>query len=99
MPIYEYKCKECKSEFDFWFRTFAEVDEIIPMCPECKSIKVKRIYKTPCEHHLKGSGFHKTDYTKTGRKSSEVKSAATKPVTPTGVQKNRQKRREKKNAK
>jgi putative FmdB family regulatory protein len=39
MPIYEYKCKECKKEFEKL--VFAGDDKQIT-CPKCKSMKVAK---------------------------------------------------------
>ena len=39
MPIYEYICDECKKGFEQWERIFERKK---PVCPHCKSEKVKR---------------------------------------------------------
>jgi putative FmdB family regulatory protein len=38
MPIYEYKCENCKNEFEVF--TFLKDEE--PLCPSCGSKEVKK---------------------------------------------------------
>ncbi|MBN1828480.1 MAG: zinc ribbon domain-containing protein [Deltaproteobacteria bacterium] len=41
MPIFEFKCRECKENFEVLFRNR---DEKVPVvCPKCGSIKVERM--------------------------------------------------------
>lgn len=58
MPIYEYKCENCNSEF--------EVEQKITAapgadCPNCGGQKVRRLISSTA-FHLKGSGWYVTDY-------------------------------------
>jgi len=39
MPIYEYSCTSCKHEFE----DFLKVNDIDPLCPECKGKVQKKI--------------------------------------------------------
>lgn len=41
MPLYEYKCNDCRYKFTF-FKSLEERNENLS-CPKCKSEKVKRI--------------------------------------------------------
>jgi putative FmdB family regulatory protein len=41
MPIYEYRCGNCKRRVSIFFRTFSAVGE--PHCPNCDSIQLTRL--------------------------------------------------------
>jgi putative FmdB family regulatory protein len=41
MPIYEYRCADCKRRVSVFFRSFGEVSE--PVCPNCGSRKLGRL--------------------------------------------------------
>ena len=58
MPIYEYLCSACESEFEKEQRI---TDESISECPKCGSSEVKRLI-SQTSFQLKGSGWYKTDY-------------------------------------
>ena len=60
MPIYEYKCETCSHVFE----EFAGIngDHKQSICPKCGKPAYKKISKT--SFHLKGQGFHNTDYKK-----------------------------------
>ena len=59
MPTYEYKC-ECEHHFELVQRITAEAGAT---CPECGSEECRRQISGG-GFHLKGSGFHGTDYPK-----------------------------------
>ncbi|MBE9546243.1 MAG: zinc ribbon domain-containing protein [Proteobacteria bacterium] len=57
MPIYEYKCKKCNSEFDV-FQKITEPE--IKTCKFCNGPAKKLVSLST--FHLKGSGWYVTDY-------------------------------------
>jgi putative FmdB family regulatory protein len=91
MPIYEYKCKKCGSQFE----AFQGItDPEIKSCKFCKG-KVQKLVSLS-SFNLKGSGWYVTDYkgkkpsttakpknTETGE-SSETKAPAKTEVAKTG---------------
>ena len=52
MPIYEFRCLECKDIFEILF--IAEDDEKIIACPECKGENLQRVLSAT-NHAVKGS--------------------------------------------
>jgi putative FmdB family regulatory protein len=59
MPTYQYACNACGHEFEA-FQSFS--DASITECPECKG-EVRKVYSA-VGVVFKGSGFYKTDSTK-----------------------------------
>lgn len=45
MPLYEYNCHDCSSEFELLVRG----DEK-PRCPECDSLKLEKLLSVPAAH-------------------------------------------------
>ena len=80
MPVYEYACVSCGHRFE---QRRKVTDPPASRCPECRA-KVKRVYQ-PVGIIFKGSGFHVTDYGKTGDKpkaeQEKVPAAATESKT------------------
>jgi putative FmdB family regulatory protein len=68
MPTYQYRCTDCRHEFD-------ELQSIkeppLTKCPKCKKKKLNRLMGTGAGLIFKGSGFYITDY-----RSDSYKSAA-----------------------
>ncbi len=58
MPTYQYKCLECKTDFEFIQKM---VDPPLTECIHCAG-KVKRIISAGAGIIFKGSGFYCTDY-------------------------------------
>jgi putative FmdB family regulatory protein len=58
MPTYEYRCTECKHEFEKFQRMS---DEPVAECPECGSPAERRL-SGGAGLLFKGSGFYITDY-------------------------------------
>ena len=72
MPIYEYACEKCKSEFEVEQRI---TDDPVKSCPKCRSRKVKRLISRT-SFVLKGSGWYSDLYSSAGAKTkSESESA------------------------
>jgi putative FmdB family regulatory protein len=59
MPLYEYKCCECKHIFD----EIQGMKEPNPACPECKGKTERQMSST--SFRLKGGGWEKDGYQKT----------------------------------
>ncbi len=58
MPIYEYACEKCGSEFELERRI---TDAPVKICPSCKSRKIKRLISRT-SFVLKGGGWYSDLY-------------------------------------
>lgn len=65
MPTYEYRCDNCKHEFEK-FQSITSGP--IRKCPKCGKKKVKRLISSGAGMIFKGSGFYITDYRDQGYK-------------------------------
>jgi putative FmdB family regulatory protein len=74
MPIYEYVCEKCQSEFEVEQRI---KDDPIKTCPACRSRKVKRLI-SKTSFVLKGGGWYSDLY-------SSGKGKDDKPTDKTGA--------------
>lgn len=74
MPTYEYKCKECGNEFEY-FQSMKEEPLSVCLCE--KKGKVERLISMGSGIIFKGSGFYVTDYKKqsNGSNSSQNKNS------------------------
>lgn len=85
MPIYEYACEKCKSEFEVEQRI---TDDPVKSCPKCRSRKVKRLISRT-SFVLKGSGWYSDLYssasakTKSEGESAKESSSDAKPKSDT----------------
>ncbi len=59
MPTYDYECDACGHEFEL-FQSITEPNK--RKCPECKKLKLRRLFGTGAAVVFKGSGFYETDY-------------------------------------
>jgi putative FmdB family regulatory protein len=59
MPTYDYLCGNCEHEFEA-FQTMSASPK--RKCPECGTLKLKRLIGTGAGVIFKGSGFYETDY-------------------------------------
>ncbi len=71
MPIYEYACEKCESEFEAEQRI---TDDPIKSCPRCKSRKVKRLI-SKTSFVLKGGGWYSDLYSSSGAKDDKADKA------------------------
>ena len=89
MPTYDYECEACGHKFEL-FQSITE--GVKKKCPECKKLKLRRLFGTGAAIVFKGSGFYETDYRsesyKKGaaeaKKNTEKKSADDKKSTSKG---------------
>ena len=58
MPIYTYRCTNCKKQFEI---KQAYDDKEIEICPNCKKKKLKKIISLIGAIIFKGKGFYITD--------------------------------------
>jgi len=68
MPIYEYACEKCESEFEVEQRI---TDDPIKTCPRCKSKKIKRLISRT-SFVLKGGGWYSDLYSSSGAKDDKA---------------------------
>ena len=59
MPTYDYECDGCGHKFEL-FQSMK--DEPERKCPQCKKLKLRRLFGTGAAIMFKGSGFYQTDY-------------------------------------
>lgn len=59
MPTYEYKCLNCKKDFEF-FQGISE--EPLKLCPNCNTENLERLFSLGGGILFKGTGFYLTDY-------------------------------------
>jgi putative FmdB family regulatory protein len=59
MPTYDYECDNCGHKFEL-FQSIS--DPVQRKCPECKKLKLRRLFGTGAAIMFKGSGFYQTDY-------------------------------------
>ena len=59
MPTYDYECDACGHTFEL-FQAITE--GVKKKCPECKKLKLRRLFGTGAAVVFKGSGFYETDY-------------------------------------
>jgi len=43
MPIYEYRCADCKKKVSVFFRSFSAVDQEQPRCPICQGTQLTKM--------------------------------------------------------
>ncbi|MEE8437428.1 MAG: FmdB family zinc ribbon protein [Candidatus Neomarinimicrobiota bacterium] len=67
MPTYDYKCKECEHEFEY-FQSMS--DDLLNECPQCKG-EIRRLISGGTGLIFKGSGFYSTDYAPKKPKKTE----------------------------
>jgi putative FmdB family regulatory protein len=64
VPLYEYRCKSCKHQFEK-IQKFS--DDPVRVCPKC-GLEVEQLLCAPTVQ-FKGSGWYVTDYARKGSKS------------------------------
>ena len=67
MPIYEYACRGCESEFEVEQRI---TEDPVKTCPRCRSRKVKRLI-SQTSFVLKGGGWYADLYASNGSKGKK----------------------------
>ncbi len=75
MPTYEYECRKCGHEFEFFQNITAEP---LKKCPKCRG-PLRRKIGSGAGLIFKGSGFYITDYRSEGyRKAAQADSSTAK---------------------
>jgi putative FmdB family regulatory protein len=69
MPTYDYECDACGHTFEL-FQSIKEGAK--RKCPECKRLKLRRLFGTGAAIVFKGSGFYQTDYRSDSYKKAEA---------------------------
>ncbi len=73
MPTYDYECDACGHLFEL----FQGInDSHKRKCPECKKLKLRRLFGTGAAILFKGSGFYETDYRSDSYKSDAKKASS-----------------------
>lgn len=67
MPIYDYACEKCKSEFEVEQRI---TDDPLKTCPKCRSRKIKRLISRT-SFVLKGGGWYSDLYSSSSGKPAD----------------------------
>jgi len=88
MPIYEYACEKCESEFEVEQRI---TDGPIKSCPRCKSRKVKRLISRT-SFVLKGGGWYSDLYSSPGAKDGKADSGDDKAASKSADSKSESKK-------
>ena len=77
MPTYDYKCDGCGHEFELFQSMTASVKR---KCPECGTLKLKRLIGIGAAVLFKGGGFYETDYrTDSYKKGADAEKKAREP--------------------
>jgi putative FmdB family regulatory protein len=43
VPIYEYRCADCRRRVSIWWRTFGDAAQSEPICPRCGGVHLSRL--------------------------------------------------------
>lgn len=84
MPTYEYECRKCGHEFEFFQNITADP---LKKCPRCRG-QLRRKIGSGAGLIFKGSGFYITDYRSEGYRkaaqadSATARTASEKPAKP-----------------
>ncbi len=76
MPTYDYKCRICEHEFEYFQSMSAET---LKECPQCKG-EIRRLISGGSGLIFKGSGFYSTDYANNKSEKSEKPEESAKAV-------------------
>jgi putative FmdB family regulatory protein len=68
MPTYDYRCDSCGHELEV-FQSMTSSPK--RKCPECGTLKLKRVIGAGAGIIFKGSGFYETDYRSDSYKKGE----------------------------
>jgi len=93
MPTYDYECEGCGHAFEL-FQAITE--GVKKKCPECKKLKLRRLFGTGAAIVFKGSGFYETDYRSESYKKGAAAAKKDKEKKSTDDKKSSSKTKEKK---
>ena len=77
MPTYDYECDHCGHTFEL-FQGINEPHK--KKCPQCKKMKLRRLFGTGAALLFKGSGFYETDYRSDSYKADAKKAKQSESV-------------------
>lgn len=80
MPTYQYRCKNCRHEFEE-FQSMS--DDPITVCPKCGG-ETHRVISGGTGLIFKGSGFYITDYKRKGESSKDSSGSGDKGSSSSG---------------
>jgi putative FmdB family regulatory protein len=60
MPVYEYECTACGYKFEIQQKL---AEKPLKVCPKCNKKTLEKLVSAS-NFHLRGEGWHKTDYNK-----------------------------------
>jgi putative FmdB family regulatory protein len=72
MPLYEYACEKCESEFEIEQRI---TEDPLKSCPKCRSRRVKRLISRT-SFALKGGGWYADGYASNGGSGKSSRDSA-----------------------
>src|SRR4051812_23300796 len=55
MPIYEYRCGECRQRSSHYYQTFSAAENAVPTCPKCGSPRLERLVSRVAVHRSEES--------------------------------------------
>jgi len=61
MPAYDYRCNSCKRRVVLRYKTYADYDNAIPICPHCQSKELTRLISRIAIAKSEGSRFESVD--------------------------------------
>ena len=70
MPTYDYRCESCGHELELFQSITASPKR---KCPDCGTMKLKRVIGSGAGIIFKGAGFYETDYRSESYKKGEEK--------------------------
>jgi len=83
MPTYEYHCDACDHNFDE-FQSMSEAP--LKKCPQCKKMKLRRVFGTGAAILFRGSGFYETDYrSESYKKAAKAEQEGSSKPSPNGT--------------
>jgi len=94
MPTYDYRCSHCGHELEL-FQSISESPK--RKCPECGTLKLRRVIGPGAGIIFKGSGFYQTDYrSESYKKGAEAEKKAREDAPKPDAKSKEKKSKEKK---
>src|SRR5436305_1007193 len=61
MPAYDYRCNDCKRRVVLKYKTYADYDNAVPVCPNCQSKNLTRLISRVAIAKSESSRFSSLD--------------------------------------